>query len=141
MMQVSDWLSILAIVISVGTLIIQFAVEKKYHSKQKMLDEIYQLVYVKFPKKMDDFLKLKNISEQTVNEIKDFLCDDLKPVFSFIRFRNEQKYDEIKNCLSEIEDLSCSILNCDDTFKKRKEIENKIKHFFKVADKYFLFSK
>ncbi len=140
-MDISDWLSIVAIVISVICLIVQFRKEKKYHSKQKMLEEIYDTIYINFPKKMDEFLKQKSVSEECVNNIKDYICDELKPVFSFIRFRNEKKYREIKQQLSRIEDVVCSLLDDDDCFMEKKKIEEEIKNFYKMLDKYFLFSR
>lgn len=140
-MDVSDWLSLAAIIISVCCLLFQIIYENKFRSKQKIMDEIYDIIYVKFPKKMDDFLKQRICNEDSINDIKDFICDEMKPVFSFIRFRNVKRYNLIKNHLSKIEDLVCKLLDCNDCFECKKQLELAIKKFYKSIDKYLLITK
>lgn len=72
---------------------------------------------------------------------KDYICEQVKNKFSFIRFRNEKKFKEIKNLLNTIEDLVCKLLEDEDYSDRVKKIEKTMSKFYKVVDKYLYFTK
>lgn len=133
-------LSGIAIIISILCVVFQIAAENRMANKQKILDECYKKIYEVLPKIIDGLLKKRNIEEKDVLPVKNFLCDELRPLFGFMRFTNPKKYDAIRNKIIELEDVVCLVLQDDDYHNAANKIETKTKELFKEFNKCFKFN-
>lgn len=136
-MGLAEVLSIIAILISIIAIIIPI----RLYGKNIVLAEKYHLIYEEFSKKIDLLLREKNLEIGMVENVKDFICNEIKPAFSFIRFRNGKKYTCIKNILNEIENCVCKLIEAEDNFECRKNLSSQMEKFYKTLDKYFHFVK
>ena len=129
--------SAFAIVISTIAIIIPIRI----YGKNVVLSENYKLIYEEFSKIIDSLLRKRNVEVKDVEEVKDFICSNIKPAFSFLKFRNYKKYTTIKNILSDLENCVCQLIEHDDNFECRKKVNYNIKMFYKKLDKYLHFVK
>lgn len=129
--------SFVAILVSVVAIIIPIRI----YGKNVVLAENYKLIYEEFPKKIDLLLRKKNVEVLDVEDVKDFICNHIKPAFSFIKFRNYKKHDAIKKILNDLENCICQLIEHDDNFECRKQVNSNMMKFYKTLDKYLHFVK
>lgn len=148
-MDISDVLSLVAIIVNglaivVGAILLflEIRMNKKFSNKQKMLNNVYDLVYLNFPKAVSEIINIEPLNRTHIKKVKTMLCTEIKPQFSFLVFRNKKKYDEIKALLNEIENALGNMLNKNiEPIEKRNNLSRCMSKFYQVLDDYFEFIK
>lgn len=134
-------ISVLSIVGSFICLYINIKSSKRFTTKQKMLNGLLDLVYFDLPDKVNQLIFNENPNKDRVREVKKLLVDTRRK-FVFLKFRNEDKYEEIRNALMNLEDSVGILLSSKISAKKKREnIENRMKRFYDILDNYFDVSK
>lgn len=130
-------LSVIAIVVSIATFVFQI----KLNSRNFTLHDKYILLYENFPKAIGELLRMNSVNVEHIEPVKDMINEEVKPSFSFLRFRNTKKHNEIKAILSSIEEYVCKLIEGTDNQETRNNLEKKMIEFYKTLDKYLFFKR
>lgn len=82
---------------------------------------------------------MNSVNVEHIEPVKDMINEEVKPSFSFLRFRNTKKHNEIKAILSSIEEYVCILIEGTDNQETRNNLEKKMIEFYKTLDKYLFF--
>lgn len=130
-----------AILVSLGCTIYKNISEKKYSNKQRILNSLYEKVYIELPKKVNKLINFGNPTKEQVREVKKYLCEEIKKEFEFVVFIDNDKYMQIKKAMSDLEDsiarmrsgqISCS--------EKIEAVKHSMIVLYQKLDRFFDFN-
>jgi hypothetical protein len=129
-----------SLLFSVGCVIYQTVSSKKYSNKQRILNSVYNKVYIELPKKVHELIVLGTPTSNQVREVKKYLCREIKKEFVFVSFIDEKKYKKIKKSLSDLEDAIAFMRSKKGTCSERIEsLKCKMATLYENLDEFFDF--
>lgn len=125
-MTLSDIVSIIAIVVSIGSLIIQFIIEWKRNRKNRIRDLYNQAYKDVLMKEVPSAVLAIKLTKNGVIETGEFreLCVKLRQHSGFFKFYDERFYSEVVDDIMRIEDF---VLDMDNHLYKQVEFDSRMR--------------
>lgn len=130
-------MSAIAILVTFACLFIQIRSSQKYDSKMKLFTFLVEDVYLKLSYDINKLTFNHSFPKNEVRRIKGNIVD-IRVKISFLKYRNEDIYNEIRFILLSLEDSIVNIRSNNKPITERINlIEEQMKKLYSVFDKYF----